>query len=463
MASPPSTRRLILYLIVITSFINPFLGAAINIALPSISEEFRMGAVGMSWVAMGFLLSSAVFLVPLGKIADIRGRKLVFLLGNFLIGLSSAGCALSWSGDVLIAFRAIQGIGSAMVFGTGVAIITSVYPPEQRGKAIGITVTSVYVGLSLAPFLGGMLTQYLGWRSIFYVTIPFAFGVGWITWRFLKEEWADAKGETFDLSGSLIYVLSMSAFMFGLSRLPEIQAILLTTFGLLGLVFFTFKELRTRFPVFNMELFTTNRLFAFSNLAALINYATTFAITFLLSLYLQYVLELSPRDAGMILVTQPLCMALVASFSGSLSDRYDPRILSSAGMGVIVVGLVMLSFLGSETSLNYLIPTLALIGFGFGMFSSPNTNAIMGSVPRKYLGIASATVGTMRLTGQMISMGIATLILQLFMGNEAMSSAQAAPFISSMRAIFLIFIVLCSLGVFASLARGKSRAEKPDN
>jgi EmrB/QacA subfamily drug resistance transporter len=456
MVSSPSTRKLVLYLAVITSFINPFLGAAINIALPSISKEFEMGAVGMSWIAMGFLLSSAVFLVPLGKVADIRGRKLVFLLGNLIVGLSSIGCALSWSGAVLIAFRAMQGIGSAMVFGTGVAIITSVYPPEERGKAIGITVTSVYVGLSLAPFLGGLLTQYLGWRSIFYVTIPFAFGVVWITWRYLREEWADALGEKFDLTGSIIYVLSMSAFMFGLSRLPETNAILMSLAGLLGLVFFTFKELKTRFPVFNIELFTTNRLFAFSNLAALINYATTFAITFLLSLYLQYVLELSPRDAGIILVTQPLFMALVASFSGSLSDRYDPRILSSAGMAVIVVGLVMLSFLDSETSLKYLVPTLALVGFGFGMFSSPNTNAIMGSVPRKYLGIASATVGTMRLTGQMISMGVATLILQLFIGNEPMSKAQTGPFIASMRTTFLIFVVLCILGVFASLARGRS-------
>jgi MFS family permease len=211
-----------------------------------------------------------------------------------------------------------------------------------------------------------------------------------------------------------------------------------------------------------MHLFTSNRLFAFSNLAALINYATTFAITFLLSLYLQYVLELSPRDAGMILITQPLVMALVASFSGSLSDRYDPRILSSAGMGVIVGGLVMLSFLDSNTSLSYLIPTLALVGFGFGMFSSPNTNAIMGSVSRNYLGIASATVGTMRLTGQMISMGIATLMLQLVIGNEAISADQAAPLISSMRATFLIFALLCMLGVFASLARGKTTSGPQD-
>jgi len=160
MVSSLSSRKLILYLIVLTSFINPFLGAAINIALPSISEEFQMGAVGMSWIAMAFLLSSAVFLVPLGKVADIRGRKLVFLLGNLVIGLSSIACALSPSGNMLITFRAIQGIGSAMVFGTGVAIITSVYPPNERGRAIGFVVTAVYVGLSLAPFLGGVLTQY---------------------------------------------------------------------------------------------------------------------------------------------------------------------------------------------------------------------------------------------------------------------------------------------------------------
>lgn len=452
----PSSRRLILYLIIVTSFINPFLGAAINIALPSISEEFEMGAVGMSWIAMAFLLSSAVFLVPLGKLADIRGRKKVFLLGNLLIGASSILCALAWSGGLLIAFRAMQGIGSAMVFGTGVAIISSVYPTKERGKAIGFTVTAVYVGLSLAPFLGGLLTQYLGWRSIFYLTIPFEMGVAWITWRYIKEEWADAKGETFDMPGSVIYVISMSAFMLGFPKLPESKAMVATLAGLLGLVYFTFKELKTTYPVFNIKLFTTNRLFAFSNLAALINYATTFAITFLLSLYLQYVLQLSPRDAGMILITQPVCMALVASVSGRLSDRYDPRILSSAGMGVIVGGLVMLSFLDRDTSLGFLIFNLAIVGFGFGLFSSPNTNAIMGSVDRKHLGIASATVGTMRLTGQMISMGIATLILQIFIGNEPMSVTHAGSFISSMRTTFLIFMALCIGGVFASLARGKS-------
>ena len=448
-------RRLILFLIIITSFINPFLGAAINIALPAISRDFSMGAVGMSWVAMAFLLSSAVFLVPLGKLADIRGRKLVFLVGNVIITLTSILCALASSGTMLIIMRAIQGIGSAMVFGTGVAIITSVYPPGERGKAIGITVTAVYIGLSLAPFLGGMLTQYMGWRSIFYATVPFGLLVIWITWKYVKEEWADARGEKFDLPGALIYLLSMSAFMFGFSRLPDVPAIILAGTGLIGLVVFTFLEMKVRFPVFNITLFTSNRLFAFSNLAALINYATTFAITFLLSLYLQYVLGMSPRDAGMILITQPVMMALVASISGKLSDTYDPRILSSAGMGIIVGGLVLLTFLSDQTSLSYLVLSLVIVGIGFGMFSSPNTNAIMGSVDKKYLGIASATVGTMRLTGQMMSMGIATLILQLFIGNHPLSVEYSVEFLASMKTTFLIFVILCTLGVFASLARGK--------
>jgi MFS family permease len=450
------SRRLILFAVIITSFINPFLGAAINIALPAISKEFSLGAVGMSWVSMAFLLSSAVFLVPLGKLADIKGRKRIFFIGNIIIAASSILCALSPSGALLISLRAIQGIGSAMVFGTGIAIITSVYPPKERGKAIGITVTAVYIGLSLAPFLGGILTQYLGWRTIFYVTVPFELLVIWITLKYIKEEWADAEGEKFDLWGSVLYLLSMSAFMFGFSRLPETLAIILSSAGILGLVGFTIVERKLESPIFNIRLFASNRLFAFSNLAALINYATTFAITFLLSLYLQYILDLSPRDAGMILITQPVLMAIVASVSGRLSDSHDPRILASIGMGIISGGLIMLTFLTDHSSLTFLVVILAIVGFGFGMFSSPNTNAIMGAVDRKYLGVASATVGTMRLTGQMMSMGIATLILHLFIGNRPITAEYSAGFMSSMRTTFVVFVVLCIIGLFSSLARGKT-------
>lgn len=449
------SRTLILATIIITSFINPFMGAAVNIALPAINEEFGMGAIAMSWVPMAFLLSSAVFLVPMGRLADIRGRKRIFLQGQVIITLASLLCALAPSGGWLIAFRAVQGIGSSMVFGTSMAIITSVYPPGERGKAIGIAVTSVYIGLSVAPFLGGLLTQYLGWRSLFWVTIPFTALIIAMILRFMKEEWADARGEAFDWPGSLLYLLSMSAFMFGFSRLPGTPAILLSSAGFMGLIAFIILELRVKFPVLNIALFRSNRLFALSNLAALINYATTYAITFLLSLYLQYILGYTPRDAGIILITQPVMMALVASVSGRLSDSHDPRILASAGMGIIVAGLILLSFLEADSSLGFLVPVLVLVGLGFGLFSSPNTNAIMGSVSKQFLGIASATVGTMRLTGQMMSMGIATLILQLHMGNESFTASTSGDFMSSMKLTFMVLAVLCTLGVLASLARGR--------
>jgi EmrB/QacA subfamily drug resistance transporter len=448
-------KYLVLTLVILTSLVNPFMGAAVNIALPQIGEEFSMNAITMSWVAMSFLLSSAVFLVPLGKLADIVGRKRIFFWGNVIVTLATLLCAVSNSTWMLITFRVFLGMGSAMMFGTSMAIVTSVFPPHERGKALGISVTAVYLGLSAAPLLGGMLTQLFGWRSIFLVPIPTGLFVAVATRLFVKTEWADARHDSFDLKGSIVYTLAMFALMYGFSEFPNVYAIALAFAGILGLLLFIRIESGTDSPILNIDLFRGNRVFAFSNLAALINYATTFAVTFVLSLYLQYVKGLSPRDAGVILVSQPAMMALVASFAGKLSDRYDPRILSSSGMGIIMVGLVMLTFINGLTSIPFIMLCLIVLGVGFGMFTSPNTNSVMGSVDRKYLGIASATIGTMRLTGQMLSMGIATLVLSVFIGTSKLTPGDNPGFLRSAKVIFIVFSVLCLFGIFASLARGK--------
>jgi MFS family permease len=361
---------------------------------------------------------------------------------------------------MLIIFRVLQGIGSAMMFGTNMAIITAIFPPDQRGKAIGINVTAVYLGLSVAPVLGGLLTQTFGWQSIFYVTIPFGIFVAMATRIVIRTDWTEAAHEKFDYGGSVVYLLSMSAFMYGLSKLPDPLAVALIITGAIGLIAFWRIEIKTPSPVFNMQLFFGNRLFALSNLAALINYATTFAVTFVLSLYLQYIKGLSPRDAGLLLIAQPVMMALVASFSGKLSDKYQPRILASIGMGVNAIGLVMLLPLNHQTTNTYLIGSLILLGIGFGLFSSPNTNAVMSSVEKRFLGTASATVATMRMTGQMVSMGIATLVLHVFIGKERISALNEQAFLHSVTITFAIFIVLCLLGIRASLVRGK-RNETP--
>jgi|WetSurMetagenome_2_1015567.scaffolds.fasta_scaffold11579_2 EmrB/QacA subfamily drug resistance transporter len=453
----PVNRRLLLTVVMLSSFFNPFMGSAVNIALPSISRDFNMNAVELSWVAMSFLLSAAVFLVPFGKLADIWGRRRMILYGNVFFTLATLLCAFSVSGHMLIASRFLQGIGSAMSVSSGMAIIISAFPPEKRGRIIGWNTFAVYSGLSAAPLIGGFLTKTFGWHSLFYINAAAGIIVVSGIWYGVKAEWAEAKNDRFDIVGSIIYVLSMSALMYGFSILPGIKAAALTALGTTGLFFFIFWEIYQQSPVLDINLFSKNKIFAFSNLAALINYAATFAITFILSLYLQNVKGLNPLDAGIILVTQPVVMAVVASISGRLSDRIDSRILASLGMAIIVAGLVSLVFLSASTSQLYLIISLLLLGFGFGMFSSPNTNSVMSSVEKKFLGTASATLGTMRLTGQMFSMAIATMAIHIFIGNETIRASNTNGFMQSLRVIFIVFAVLCTLGVFASLARGKRK------
>jgi len=338
------------------------------------------------------------------------------------------------------------------------AIITSVYPPHERGKAIGLNVTAVYLGLSVSPVIGGLLTDNLGWRSIFYLNVLAGILIILGILSKMKTEWAEAKGEKFDIAGSVIYILSITALMYGFSHLPQQYAIILTLTGIAGFVMFVILENWNSHPVLNMRLFGQNRTFAFSNLAALINYAATFAVTILLSYYLQYIKGAKPREAGLMLISQPIMMAIAASFSGKLSDKYDSGILSSIGMTLVVIGLSFLIFLDTQTSFIYLTVSLLILGLGFGIFSSPNTNAIMGSVDKKHLGIASATLATMRLSGQLISMAIATMIVHMYIGNAKIIPSNFHQLIHSISVSFIVFTGLCIFGVFASLVKGKKTA-----
>lgn len=450
-------KRAALIVATLGSFLAPFMGSSVNIALPSIGREFSMDAVLLSWVATSYLLAAAMFLVPFGKIADIRGRKKVFTYGILIYTLSSFLSAIATSATLLISFRVIQGIGGAMIFGTGVAILTSVFSPGERGRALGINVASVYLGLSLGPFLGGFLTHHFGWRSIFFANVPLGLIIIGLIFLKLEGEWAEAVGEKFDLIGSIIYGIVLVATMYGFSMLPETSSIWLILVGVMGTVAFVKWELSVEHPVLNMDLFRHNSVFAFSNLAALIHYCATFAVAFLLSLYLQYIKGLSPQGAGLILVSQPVVMTVFSPFAGRLSDKVEPRIVASAGMALTSIGLLLFSFLSEETTSTYIVLSLMLLGLGFALFSSPNTNAVMSSVDKRYYGVASATVGTMRLTGQMLSMGIAMLIFAVFIGRVQITPEYYPLFISSVNTAFILFAVLCFVGVFASLARGKVR------
>lgn len=450
-------KRSALLVVALGSFLTSFMSSSVNIALPSIGREFAMDAVLLSWVATSYLLAAAMFLVPFGRIADIHGRKRVFTYGILIYTVSSLLSAISTSAVILICFRILQGIGGAMIFGTAVAVITSVFPAGERGKALGINVATVYSGLSLGPFLGGFLTQHLGWRNIFLVNVPLGgLIMAFIFWK-LKGEWVGAKGEKFDFTGSIIYSLTLIAIMYGFSLLPAMSGAWLILMGVLGILAFIRWETKVESPVLDMNLFRNNTVFAFSNLAVLISYSATFAVSFLLSLYLQYTKGLSPQNAGLILVSQPLVQAIFSPFAGRLSDRIEPRVVASMGMILTAVGLSLFTFLNEKTTLEFIVGSLILIGFGFALFSSPNTNAVMSSVKKRFYGVASGTRGTMRLTGQMLSMGIAMLIFAIYIGRVQITPEHYTLFLRSAKAAFIIFASLCFGGIFASLARGKVR------
>ena len=451
------SRTTALFAATMASFLTAFTGSSVNIALPVVGHDFSMDAILLSWVPTSYLLAAAMFLVPIGRLADIHGRKRVFILGITVFTFASLLAGLAPTSAVLIVARALQGIGGAMISGTGVAILTSVFPVQERGRVLGINVAAVYLGLSLGPPLGGVLTQQLGWRSIFLMTLPLGLAViVFVLWR-LEGEWAEARGEAFDLIGSAIYAVALVALMYGFSQLPDLVGAALIALGLVGFLGFGFWELNSASPVLNLGLFRSNRTFTFSNLAALIHYAAVYAVSFLLSLYLQYLKGLSPQQAGLVLIFQPVVQFLFSPAAGRLSDRIEPRILASAGMVCTAIGLFLLVFLSPATPLWVIVANLILLGFGYALFSSPNMNAIMGSVQRKFYGVASGMLATMRLIGQMLSMGIATLLFALFLGPVEITPDLYPLFASSVRVAFVVFAVLCVMGVFASLARGDIR------
>jgi EmrB/QacA subfamily drug resistance transporter len=448
---PVNARNTVLFIAVLAGFITPFDLSAVTIALPALGREFSMDAVQMGWVSTAYLLASVVFLLPFGRIADIYGRKRVFVTGLSLFTLASFLMIMAPSALAVILLRVLQGFGSAMIFGTAVAILTSSTPPENRGKVLGIYTTAVYLGLSMGPFFGGILTDHLGWRSIFLVNVPIGLFAVVLILLFLKGEWADCRGERFDLGGSIQYGLALTCVMYGFSLLPEREGFILLVAGAVMFVVFIAREFRISYPLWNIRLFAKNRVFLCSNMAALINYGATFAVTFFLSLYLQYINGFSAEQAGMILVIQPVVMALVSPGAGRLSDRIEPAKVASAGMALSALSLVLLIFTGSDTPLVTFIGILIILGIGLGLFSSPNTNAVMGSVEPCCYGVASGTLGTMRLAGQMLSMGVAMMVLAIVVGNVPITPELYPAFVAGMKISMIVFAGMCIAGIFFSL------------
>jgi EmrB/QacA subfamily drug resistance transporter len=454
-----TSKKVTLFVTTLGAFIVPFMSSSVTIALPSIGKEFAMNAIVLSWVTTSYILAAASFQVPSGRIADIYGRKKLFLLGFAIHTFFSALCAIPYDPFLLILFRFLQGIGGSMTFSVGVVILISVFPIEERGKVLGINIAAVYLGLSCGPFLGGVLTHSFGWRGIFLANVPIGILIILFTLLKMKGEWIEAKGEPFDLTGTILYSTTLAAIIYGFSLLPEARGGLFILLGAILLLAFVRWELRIKAPLFNIDLFRRNKVFAFSNLAALINYSATGMVSFLLSLYLQFIKGLNPQEAGLILIFQPVMQAIFSPFAGRLSDRIEPRRVASIGMAMTAIGLFLFNFLNERTATLFIIGNLAFMGIGFALFSSPNTNAVMSSIEKKSYGVASGTLGTMRSVGMMFSMGMVMLIFSLYIGRVQITPSSYPLFIKSVKVAFIIFTALCVAGIFASLSRGRMRRE----
>jgi EmrB/QacA subfamily drug resistance transporter len=449
--------------LLVSAFLTPFLTSAVNLALPSIGKELHANALSLGWVISSFILTSAIFLLPFGRLGDIIGRKKIFTLGILLFTISTFLIIFAHSIISLIILRIFQGFSSAMIFGTSMAILTSVFQPGERGRAIGINITATYLGLSLGPVIGGLLTHYLGWRSIFAFLVPFGIISLILIQRKIKTEWAEAVGEKFDWRGSIIYGIALASFMWGFSKLPSSLGWICIIIAVLMAAVFLIFENKVSNPVFDIRLIMRNRVFAFSGIAALINYSATSAIGFFISLYLQYLKGLDARTAGLIMISQPIAMTLLSPVAGKLSDKRNPGVIASIGMGITALGLILLCFITEATPDYFIVLLLLLMGIGFGLFSSPNSNAIMSSVEKRHLGVASGVVGTMRMVGQMMSMGIAMMLISLYIGEQTINPSTYPGLISAMRTGFVIFSMLSVLGIFASLARHVPRENARGN
>ena len=452
--SSKSYRNKLLFVACLASSLVPFMGSSLNLALPQIAREFELTGIEQSWILTAYLISTAILQVPFGRLADIWGKRNVFITGLCIFAATTFLCGFANSGAALITLRTLQGIGSAMIFCTNIAIVTSVFPPKERGMAMGINVATVYISIAAGPSIGGVITQNMGWEYVFLITA----GISVIALTgaviVMKERWVQSKGEPFDIKGSVIYGLAIMALIYGLTILPGVAGFVLIAISGLLLWLFVRHESNEAYPVFNISLLTKNRTFRMSSAAALINYAATFPIGFLISLYLQEVKGLNAQSAGLILIVQPVIQSVLSPFAGKLSDKIQPRYIASSGMALITVALLITAFfITPESSLVMLMIMLGLLGVGFALFSSPNTNAIMSSVDKKNYSMASATTGTARLVGQTFSMGITTMIISLIIGNQAITPEVSAELMSVIHITFIIFAVICAFGVYTSIVR----------
>ena len=447
----------ILFLLSGVAFIWPFLTSGVNISLPAIAAEFSVDAVRISWMTNITLLFTAIFLLPAGRKSSIIGYRKVLLSGIGIAVLSSAAVVLVQSYAMLVAVRAVQGVGTALISTSGMIFLSNEFTGKRRGIAFGLYTAAVYLGLSAGPFLGGYIVRILGWRGIFYFITILASVICFQAWRYLPRQSGENVGNgKFDFIGSFIYSAGLIMIIYSVDKIGSLLGTAGVISGVAAILFFGFYERSVQTPLVDVRLFAGNKALSYSCLACFVSYASVFAITYLLSLYLQYVKKLSPDAAGLILVTQPLMQAVVSMFSGKVSERFEPSAVAALGMAFTAVGIFFLIWIDADTSVKYIVFISLLLGFGFALFAAPNNNAIMSSVTKEHYASVSGVVGTLRLLGQLFSMAVATTVFSIVMGHTVVTDDNIDKFISGTSISFSILTAFCVVSVLLSISKGNA-------
>ncbi|HCH24086.1 MAG TPA: MFS transporter [Oceanospirillaceae bacterium] len=422
--SSPNVRRLALLALCLILIIVSMSLSAINIAIPAIGDELKVDAEALSWIPTAMLWGNVVFLLPIGRLADRYGRKRLFGLGVVLYIVSSALIFITYEIYMLLLVRVLQGIAGSMVYGTGLAIIGAIYANSSRGQALGLVGSSVYFGLTMGPLIGGWLIMDWGWRSIIWMPAIVAAAALVVLFTFVKGEWRTPDAPKLDWQGLALMALAVTLFLLGMGQISEPFYMTMAVSGLVLFALFIRHQLNRENPLLRIRAVKANRMLNRSLLAGFFVYGSSFSLVFLLSMYLQYVHAMTPIEAGKIVMIQTLVMMVLSPIAGRLSDKYEARYLSTLGCALFAIGYLLMSQVGSDTSIGYIITVMVLVGVGFGLFSAPNNNAAIGAVPADRLSIASALINLARTTGNMFSSALVMVLFSVIIGDVAITPEQ---------------------------------------
>lgn len=440
-----SSPNTILAVLVVGTFLAPLDSSIVNIALPSIAGQFGERIASVSWVSAGYLLTSAVLLLSMGRLGDLWGLRKLYTWGLVVFGAGSLVCALSPSLHWLVAARVFQAVGASTLFAAGPALVARNFPPERRGWALGYIALAVSAGLTVGPSLGGLLVGTFGWPSIFLINVPLSLGVAVLAWRLLPVE--EPRAEQFDAGGAVLAGLTLLLLLMGLGEAervgvtsPVVWAPVLASVA--SGAAFVWWERRASQPMIDLRLFASSAISS-GVAAATLAYMALFSVTFTMPFYLLRVKGLDARAAGLVLTVTPLAMAVFAPAAGRFSDRRGSRLISTMGLGVLTAGLLGSSTLVPSSPLWGVAVVLGLIGSGMALFQTPNTASVLRATPRARVGVGSALIAEARNVGMAIGIALTAAIVGsalggagLPSGSGALDAATAATLVGGMSAAY---------------------------